>query len=112
MTVQEILDASACFNCQDDRTLQLINAGLLLQITTGGSSSTALTGYSGAAALRARTDHVAGNLAFMIYYVSAGDGSQGWFEWDATSTAADDGVSVIRATDNPYPAAGAWVRLS
>lgn len=114
MTPQQIVTAYPCLACLDDRTLQLVAAGGILEIATnGGGSGSVLSGYDGAAALSARTQHDEGNLAYLNWATTEGDGAQGWFRWDASSTAADDGgASVVRATDNPFPAAGAWVRMS
>lgn len=113
MTPQQIITAYPCVACLDDRTLQLVAAGGILQIVNNPSSGSALSGYDGASALASRTQHSDGNLAYLNWATTEGDGAQGWFRWDASSTAADDGgASVVRATDNPFPAAGAWVRMS
>lgn len=69
-------------------------------------------GYAGAAELRLRTIHEDPQIAFIKYAVNPGDGAQGWFQWNTTETGADNGVSIIRAVDNPAPNPGAWTRLS
>jgi len=44
-------------------------------------------------------------------YGAANDGGGGLFVWRATSTAADDGGTIIRPTNVPSGSPGRWVRL-
>lgn len=40
-----------------------------------------------------------------------GDGGDGAFYWDATSTAGDDGATVLKPDDVTVPAPGRWIRM-
>ena len=80
----------------------------------GGGGTTRFTGYY-ANSLREETYHVGGprpSIAYLVGVSTFGDSGQGFFGWKDTETGQDDGVSIIRAADVPYPTAGAWVRLS
>lgn len=70
------------------------------------------TGYRGRAALRARTEHVADQVAYLLYLVTSGDGQGGWFYFNSTSTTADDGVDVLRPDDVASGSPGRWIRNS
>ncbi len=46
----------------------------------------------------------------MLGSASAGDGAEGMYWWDSTSTTADDGVYFVQPSSSP--ATGRWVRMS
>ena len=110
MTPQQVLDANPCLAAMDGRTLQVLTVGYLSSIQSG--SATAALAYDGAAALRSRTDHVHNSLAYLRYAVTAGDGTQGTFIYDETSSAVEDGLNTIIPTDVIRPALGAWLRYN
>jgi len=67
-------------------------------------------GYGGRAALRARTQHLPDELAYLLYLVSDGDGQGGWFRFSASSSTTDDGVDTLKPDD--ITGAGRWIRVS
>jgi hypothetical protein len=102
-----------CMNAPDKMALAVYYLGLLAE--GGGTGSSSSNGYAGAAALRTEAIHDGGtrpSVAILVFAATAGDGGQGIFWWDSSETGADDGLNVIRASDVPFPTAGAWVRLS
>ena len=111
MTPQQVLDANPCLACFDNRTLLMIAVGYLSESMSG----TPATGYT-VASLRAETVHAGGStpsIAYLVGFSAIGDGGQGFFVWKDTETGADDnGSSIIRAADTPFPSPGAWVRVS
>ena len=119
--LNEILGESGPLNCmtpgQRDMVLtQLINiiAYAVQNGGGGGGGTSRFTGYY-ANSLRDETYHVGGprpSIAYLVGVSTFGDSGQGIFGWKDSETGADDGVNIIRASDVPYPTAGAWVRLS
>ena len=69
-------------------------------------------GYTGIASLRARTNHTANQLAYLLYVATDGDGGGGWFRFDASSTTADDGVDYLRPNDITSGNPGRWIRTA
>lgn len=51
---------------------------------------------------------VTGMNVFVAGYAAAFDGGAGVFTWDATSTSADNGTTIIAPT---WAATGRWVRI-
>ncbi len=85
--------------------------------TTGGGGEVSCTcindtGVAGVEALRAITSHIHTQLAYLLYIVSSGDGGQGQFYYDATSTDADDDSSVIKPNNVDSGDPGRWKRVS
>ena len=80
--------------------------------TTTEDTDMPLTGYNGAAQLRAKTTYVDREMAYIFYWEDPADGAAGWFRFVASSTDADAKSDVIRPTNNPLPAPGAWHRVS
>lgn len=76
------------------------------------SGSVALSGYPGAAALRARDVLGQNQIAYLIYAAVSGDNGGGWFVYDATSTATDDGVDVVKPDSVDAADPGRWLRNS
>jgi hypothetical protein len=75
-------------------------------------SDTSGIGYAGRASLRARTQHLDNQVAYLLYLVTSGDGQGGWFYFNATSATADDGVDVLRPDDIASTNLGRWIRNS
>lgn len=69
-------------------------------------------GYPGVAALRAETDHVENQMAYLLYAVSEGDGGGGWFSYDEASSVADDSIDVLKPDDVDSGSPGRWIRRS
>jgi hypothetical protein len=71
--------------------------------TIAGSVSTVAT----MAALKALPPPGTANV-YLVGYFSAGDGGEGWFNYDQASTATDNGGTVIQPSS--LPATGRWIR--
>lgn len=82
-----------------------------LVFNTATESQTAQV-YSvlGISALRALTNYAANQVRLLDYLATSGDGQGGFFKFDATSTAADDGVDVAKPDNISDVNPGRWVR--
>lgn len=78
------------------------------QITAGDLTGVGVDTISALRALPG-TAYADGQLAEVLGYYVAGDGGGGPFYWDASSTAADDGATVIKPT--AVSGAGRWIAL-
>lgn len=95
------LDTSASYTPSDDE-----GAGVI-QFTTVMSSDRAIPGRT---SLRARTSHRDRQMAYLAFLVTAGDNVGGEFIYDATSTATDDGVDVLKPDNVDAADPGRWIR--
>jgi len=112
-TVLQLANGYRCMSAPDRDAALVYLVSVIAEGNTPGSSSS--TGYAGVSALRVETTHNGGSqpsIAYLCYISTLGDSGQGMFMWDTTESADDDGINVIRADDNPFPALGAWIRLS
>lgn len=75
-----------------------------------GSVGSALNGLAAPLESIAQLKAIAApqGVANVAGYYAAGDGGGGLFKWDATSTATDNGGTIIRP--NHAPASGRWIR--
>ena len=77
-----------------------------------GSLPTALTGditsFDSMANLKAISSATDADVAFLEHYYTTSTGGGGFFYWDATSTATDNGGTIIKAT---AITTGRWIRL-
>lgn len=71
--------------------------------------NTQVQSFNSIAALRLRSGTTAANAAKTLGYYSAGDGGGNSFYWDGTSTATDNGGTVIKPTS--VSGAGRWLAL-
>ena len=71
--------------------------------------STQVRSFNSIAALRLRSGTTAANAAKTLGYYSAGDGGGNSFYWDGTSTATDNGGTVIKPTS--VSGAGRWLAV-
>lgn len=102
----EAYDASAAYTVIDSEDSSTADSA------ASGGGSAVLEGYAGVASLRARTEHTSDQLAYLLYVSTEGDGGQGWFRFNATSTATDDGLNTIKPTDIDVANPGRWIRMS
>jgi len=73
---------------------------------------TAMTGFivaSTFAELRTYPSLATNRFAVCMGGITEGDGLEGFFRWDATGTAADNDISIIRPSD--FVSAGEWVKF-
>lgn len=61
-----------------------------------------------AALLRSSTNHQDGWAAWIDGLLSAGDGQGGFYDYSASSTAADDGINVLKPND--VLTNGRWIK--
>jgi hypothetical protein len=71
--------------------------------------STQVQSFNSIAALRLRSGTTIANAAKTLGYYSAGDGGGNSFYWDGTSTATDNGATVIKPTS--VSGAGRWLAI-
>lgn len=90
----------------------LVDQWMRLLQALSATGSVALAGYPGAAALRARTVLGAYQIAYLLWASVQGDNGGGWFWYDATSTAVDDGVDVVKPDSVALASPGRWLRNS
>ena len=69
--------------------------------------STQVQSFNNIAALRLSTGTTRANSAKTLGYYAAGDGGGNYFYWDSTSTATDNGGSIIKPTS--VGGAGRWI---
>ena len=72
--------------------------------------STQVQSFNSIAALRLRSGTAIANAAKTLGYYSAGDGGGNSFYWDSTSTATDNGATVIKPTS--VSGAGRWLAIN
>ena len=72
--------------------------------------STQVQSFNSIAALRLRSGTTIANAAKTLGYYSAGDGGGNSFYWDSTSTATDNGATVIKPTS--VSGAGRWLAIN
>ena len=71
--------------------------------------STQVQSFNNIAALRLRSGTTIANAAKTLGYYSAGDGGGNSFYWDSTSTATDNGATIIKPTS--VSGAGRWLAV-
>jgi hypothetical protein len=76
------------------------------------ATDTSGEGYPGIASLRSRTSHTSNQLAYLLYVATQGDGGEGWFRFDASSTTADDGTDYLRPDNISSGNPGRWIRTA
>jgi len=69
--------------------------------------STQVQSFNSIAALRLKTGTTIANSAKTLGYWNAGDGGENYFYWDSTSTATDNGGTVVKPTS--VSGAGRWL---
>lgn len=79
------------------------------QVKDAVVSAAALSGVRTTKANLAAAAGIANQVVYLIGYTSAYDGAEGFFVWDAASTVADDGGTVIGVSG---VSTGRWKRLS
>lgn len=94
-------DATATYTPSDDE-----GEGVVSYI----SEVSANRAIAGRTALRAITSHRDLQLAYLSYLATPGDTSGGEFLYDATSTAEDDGVDVLKPDNVDAADPGRWIR--
>ena len=72
--------------------------------------STQVQSFNSIAALRLRSGTTTANAAKTLGYYAAGDGGGNSFYWDGTSTATDNGATVIKPTS--VSGAGRWLAVN
>ena len=72
--------------------------------------STQVQSFNSIAALRLRSGTSIANAAKTLGYYAAGDGGDNSFYWDGTSTATDNGATVIKPTS--LSGAGRWLAIN
>jgi hypothetical protein len=75
------------------------------------AADTSGAGYAGVISLRARTEHTANQMAYLLFVATEGDGGGGWFRFVTSETDADDGVDVIKPDNIGSGDPGRWVRV-
>jgi hypothetical protein len=75
--------------------------------SAGGGGSSNVDSVATIAALRARSVGAAGSVCETRGYYTSGDGGGALFEWNAASSATDNGATVI--TPSSAPATGRWL---
>ena len=79
--------------------------------TPATMTDTSGDGYPGIVSLRARTLHTANQMAYLFFVATEGDGGGGWFRFTVSSSAADDGVDVLKPDNVSVADPGRWVRV-
>ena len=72
-----------------------------------------LVGIPGIEALRSITasNRQPNQIATTLWAYTEGDGQELWYRWNASSTEADNGISVVRPNDVAPGAPGRWIRM-
>jgi hypothetical protein len=80
----------------------------------GGGISVDTSGvfYAGVTALRDRTVHTQGQMAYLLYADTEAGGGGGWFGYVSALTTADDSIDFLTPSDITEPAPGRWKRLT
>lgn len=100
------------YSAPSDVSAILVDQWMRLLQALAPTGSVALAGYPGAVALRTRTVLGAYQLAYLLWASAQGDNGGGWFWYDATSTATDDGVDVVKPDSVDVADPGRWLRNS
>lgn len=113
-SLQDLIDETKGLQYQPPADVEaiLVDQWMRLLQSLVVTGSVALSGYPGAAALRTRTVLGAYQIAYLLWASVQGDNGGGWFWYDATSTATDDGVDVVKPDSVDAADPGRWLRNS